>query len=256
MTDVPTPDESVGVLSSLLRMWHAHDGGAVIPLIDGTSLPGLAIHVQVEHIAELTESVLELLRNDIYVSTAPLIRLSMECAVNAAWWAREPIGVRSSVHESARQGRLLVRAIRKLSPGSFRDTGDLNAVLRAYAEFASDEARVFETRCKAIPGGEWIYPYYRLLSSASHGGPALLDEYTEQIQPTRENPEGVHLIQRPHYRNLEVALGTQVIMFALALAAWDSVLPHHPDEKELHELGDRLGFGDLLRQATGRRSDA
>ena len=233
-------------------MWHAHDGGAAIPLIDGTSLPGVAIHVQVEHIAELTTSVLELLRHHIYLSTAPLIRLSMECAVNAAWWAREPTGVRAAMHQAARQSSLLVRAVRRLSPGAFRDTKHLDAVLADFAQFASDEARVFERRCKAIPGGEWIYPYYRLLSQGSHGGPPLLEEYMEPIPPTDENPAGISLVQRPHYRHLEIALGTQVIMFALAIAAWDSVLPSHPDEQALYQLGDRLGFGDMLRQATGR----
>lgn len=249
--EVPNPGESVAVLQRLLRLWHAHDGGAAIPKIDGTSLPALAIHVQVEHIAELTTSVIQLLHSNIYLSTAPLVRLSMECAVNAVWWAREPIGVRSSMHEAARQSGLLVRAMRRLSPGAFQDTRELDAVLRDYAVFASDEARVFEKRCKAIPGGEWIYPYYRLLSEASHGGPPLLSEYMRRIAPTEENPEGINLLQRPHYRHLEIALGTQVIMFALALAAWDSVLPDHPDEQELHELSDRLGFGELIRQATG-----
>lgn len=252
MSDVPSPGESVAVLQRLLEMWHAHDGGAGIPWIDGTSLPGLAIHVQVEHIAELTASVLGLLDQNIYLSTAPLIRLSMECAVNAVWWAREPTGVRGAVHEAARQSSLLVRAVRRLSPGAFGNTKQMDAVLRDYAQFASDDARVFERRCKAIPGGEWIYLYYRLLSQGSHGGPSLLEEYMERVPPTEENPDGISLVQRPHYRHLEIALGTQVIMFALAIAAWDSVLPSHPDEKELYELGDRLGFGEMLREATGR----
>lgn len=252
--DVPTPSESVAALQRLLAMWHAHDGEAAIPHIDGTPLPGVAIHVQVEHIAELTASVIALLRQNIYLSTAPLIRLSMECAVNAVWWARNPMGVRSSMHEAARQSSLLVRAMRRMSPGAFRNSGVVDEVVRDYARFASDEARVFELRCKAIPGGEWIYPYYRLLSQASHGGPPLLEEYMEPIPPTAENPDGISLVQRPHYHQLEIALGTQVIIFALAIAAWDSVLPSHPGEKALYELGDRLGFGDMLRQATGRNS--
>lgn len=255
MSELPTPGESVAELKRLLAMWHAHDGGAEIPLIDGTSLPGVAIHVQVEHVAELTTAIIELLHHDIYLSTAPLIRLSMECAVNAAWWAREPMGVRGSMHEAARQSSLLVRAVRRLSPDAFRNTTHLDAALRDYARFASDEARVFERRCRAIPGGEWMYPYYRILSQGSHGGPLLLEEYMESIPPTKDNPDGISLVQRPHYRHLEIALGTQVIMFALAMAAWDSVLPSHPDEKALYELGDRLGFGVLLRQATGRAAN-
>ena len=169
---LPTPGESVAELQRLLAIWHANDGGAAIPFIDGTPLPAVAIHVQVERIAELTRSVIELLRHDIYLSTAPLIRLSMECAVNAVWWAREPIGVRSSMHEAARQSGLLIRALRRLSPRAFRDTEDMDAVLHDCAVFASDEARVFERRCKTIPGGEWIYPDYRLLSEASHGATA------------------------------------------------------------------------------------
>lgn len=57
------------------------------------------MHVQVEHIAELTASVIELIRGNIYLATAPLIRLSLESAVNSVWWASDPAGVRASVHE-------------------------------------------------------------------------------------------------------------------------------------------------------------
>lgn len=168
---VPTPSESIAALQQLLRIWLARDGEASIPLLDGTSLPGMAIHVQVEHIAELTESVIELIRHNIYLTTAPLMRLSLECAVNALWWASKPTGVRSSMHEATRQSGLLAKAMRKIAPRVVNDTKGLDEALRVSAEFASDEARYFEKRCKAINGGEWIYPYYRLLSEASHGGP-------------------------------------------------------------------------------------
>jgi hypothetical protein len=250
--DVPSPDESIGVLHRLLGIWHARDGEASIPLLDGTMTPGMAIHVQAEHIAELTASVITLVHNNIYLSTAPLIRLSLECAVNAVWWASDPDGVRASLHEAGRQGRLLTRAMGRLRPEHTARTDEIDQILNANATFARTEARVFERRCKAIPGGQRLYAYYRLLSEASHGGIPLLGEYSQKVPKTQWNPEGVALIQRPHYRQLEFALGTQIVSFALALAAWDSVLPGHPDEAELYQLADEIGLSPLLREATGR----
>ncbi|GAA1809104.1 DUF5677 domain-containing protein [Agromyces neolithicus] len=252
--DYPAPGESIAVLNRLLRMWHAHDGGASIPLLDGTSLPALAIHVQVEHVAELTESIIELIRHNVYLSTAPLFRLSMECAVNAVWWASDPARVRASVHEAARQSDLFVRSVRRVQPGAFSDSAGMTESIKEFARFASLDARVFERRCRAIQGGAWIYPRYRLLSESSHGGIALLSEYSVHGTRTATNPDGLALVQRPHYRHLELALETQVILFALALAAWESVLPDHPDETELFELANDLGFGDLLQTAIGRPS--
>lgn len=254
--EVPSPEESIAVLHRLLGIWHARDGGASIPWLDGTPMPGVAIHVQVEHIAELTASVIELIRSNIYLSTAPLIRLSLECAVNAIWWARDPSGVRSSIHEAARQSRHLANAMTRLRPDAPADTAVIDRILSANADFVKMEARVFERRCRAIPDGQRLYTYYRILSEASHGGVPLLSEYSTQIPATASNPEGIALVQRPHYHHLEFALGAQVISFALGLAAWDSVLPSHPDETELYELADSIGLGAMLRGATGRVATA
>lgn len=249
---VPSPEESIAVLQRLLGIWHARDGGAAIPLLDGTLAPGMAIHVQVEHIAELTAAVIELVYSDIYLSTAPLVRLSLECAVNAVWWTADPSGVRASMHEAGRQSRLLAKAMSRLHPDVRQDTTEIDRVLAANAAFVKTEARVFERRCRAIPGGQRLYTYYRILSEASHGGVPLLSEYSRKVPASEWNRDGVELVQRPHYRRLEFALGAQVVSFALALAAWDSVIPSHPDEAELYDLADAIGLGGLLREATNR----
>ena len=250
---VPSAEESIRILQDLLSMWHAHDGTVALPLIDGTPLPGMAIHVQVEHAVELTESVIILIRNHRYLPAAPLIRLTMECAVTAAWWATNPVGVRGSVHESARLRTLRIRGMHGGSPASYTDTPEMRAAMSEYARFTSGEAKAFEQRCKALVGGEWIYPYYRLLSEASHGGTSLLDEYSEQVPVSANAPEGIALLQHPHYQTLEIALGLQVIMLTLAIAAWDAVSPAHPDQDALHEMADRLGFGEFIPGATGRK---
>lgn len=248
--ELPTPDASIAVLHDLLRLWHARDGSASIPLLDGTALPGIAIHVQVEHIAELTTSIIELIRHHIYLSTAPLARLSLECAVNAVWWAADPTRVRSSAHETARQSRQTFRAFARSAPSAIPDPERLDALLQATAPHAHQEARVFERRCLAIPDGRQLYARYRLLSEGTHGGLPLLDEYSERIAPSDSNPEGLSLVQRPHYRHLEFALETQVMSFMLAFGAWDAALPTHPDEVALARLAEEIGMGPMLRRAT------
>jgi hypothetical protein len=248
----PSIDQSVAALQYLLWVWHARDGMVALPEVGGSTLLGTALHVQVEHAVELTEAVIELLRNNIYLSTAPLIRLSMECAVTAAWWATNPKGVLASVHEAVRQTERRVAEGRKGQPGPFVDDPHIADTIAETAEFASNTARDFRERCEAIKGGSWIYAYYKLLSEMSHSGPNLMFEYAPVVEVDARHPDGLAFTQRPHYENLDLALWLQVRMLTLAIASWDAISPAHPDERALHDLADSLDFGEFIREATGR----
>ena len=244
-------DESVAALRHLLRIWHARDGEVQLPLLHGTSLPAAAIHVQAEHSVELTESVLALLSADHYLTTAPLIRLTMECAVNATWWASNPAAVVGSIHNSMVLRKRRADALRGNKPADLAKSQALRQMMAAHAEHSSIEARVFEKRCEAIVGGAWIYPYYRFLSESAHGGPNLLEEYTRQIPTSASYPLGFSLIQRPQYKHLDIALGLQVMMLTLAIGAWDSLSQDYGAASEIPALADQLGFGEFIAQATG-----
>lgn len=247
----PSVDESVVVLQQLVRIWHARDGQVQLPLLDGTSLPAAAIHVQVEHSVELTESIMALLAAKQYLTTAPSIRLTMECAVNATWWASNPAAVRGSVYNSMVLRKRRADAMRGSKPTDLEQTRTLAELMGDYAKHSSVEASVFEKRCEAIAGGAWIYPYYRFLSESAHGGTNLLDEYTEQIPISATYPEGFSLLQRPHCKDLDVALGLQVMMLTLAIGAWDSLSPGYDASSEIPAIASQLGFGEFIARATG-----
>jgi hypothetical protein len=230
-------------LDELLAIWHGLDGSAAIPLLDGTIHPGLAIHNLVEEATNLSEAIRLLVANDMSLPVVPLIRLSMECAVTAAWWAGDPSRVRYSAAEEVRQKIHLASGLAGVAAGEHFD--EVNSYLKARAEALgspTDDAKRFEARCAATPGFEWAYPQYRLLSQTSHAGTALVTEYTYPD----ENQLGVAINQRPTWSAQPVGYPMQVVILTIALSVYDAVLPQRQLQNMLQEFASKRGFGDIV----------
>lgn len=71
----------------------------------------MCVQVQVEHAVRLTEAVLVLVKQGLFIQVAPLVRMVMECAIAAAWWTLNPDNVKGSAAEAARMKRLLIKGI-------------------------------------------------------------------------------------------------------------------------------------------------
>lgn len=236
-------------LNALLGWWHQLDGQAAIPLFDDGLGAGLAIHNIVEHVTNLSEAICVLVAQDVSLPIVPLIRLSMECTVTAAWWAADPVSrVGSSVAEEARQKKLLAEDIVKTASTADNYT-DLRNTLKARAlelGTPSDEAKVFKDRCDATPGFSWAYGMYRMLSAGSHAGTALVAEYLDVDAGNALNPAGVALRQRPTWSAQPVGAELQPVLLTIALAVYDTLLPYAPLRQHLITFAQQRGFQDLV----------
>jgi hypothetical protein len=246
---MPTPDESIERLKGLMAIWDAHGETVSVPKIGESVLTGVAIQVQVEHAVRLSEAVIALARERLFIQTAPLVRMALECAVSAAWWSLNPDNVKGSIKEAARLKKLLHAGMSNLASTPYVAHPDWSDISEEYAAFQATEAGNFEARCKALQGGESLYPYYRLLSEASHGGTALLDEYMETVPESDANPFGLAFKKHSPYRYFRTVLAICVLSVALAMRAWDDITSTHPDRDALNDLATEIGAQIVVSSA-------
>jgi hypothetical protein len=242
-SQTPTADESIAALRELLSVWSSGEGPVDVRVMDNSILRGLSIRVQVEHAIALTHSVMLLVKNAMYMQSIPLVRMTMECAVTAAWMAVTPYSAFAAAHDGATKRQRLLAALADIAGEVDADT-DMEFEAAEFAAHASGEAAIFEQRCLSLAGGEWIYGYYRLLSEASHSGTALLDFYMDETEDG-----GLAFADLSKFRYTDVALGLQVVMLHIALISWDEVSEGHPNAQRLTEIASHLGINSIL----GRR---
>ena len=250
MTTVPTPTQSLEAIRRLLSLWDGAATSVNVQVLDGGILRGIAIRVQVDHAAALTESILLLNEHGMNIQTVPLVRMTMECAVTAAWLAITPHSADAAAHEGAKAHERLIEAMTEMAGGSSdADAGDPRKPINESAVFASGEAQHFEQRCRALQGGEWIYGYYRLLSKFSHAGTGLLDVYLQQSEPSDAMPNGITFADLNRFPFTNIALGLQAVMLHIALTAWDEVSEGHPQGETLTGIANELGMSTILQRA-------
>jgi len=233
----------VAALRELLSLWSGEDGPVTIQVLDGSLLRGLSIRVQVEHMVALTRSVLLLVDNGMYIQSMPLVRMSMECAVTAAWMAVTPFSGAAAAHDGGTKRLRLLEDLAVIAGEPDSDNTNIQAEINELAQHANAEARIFQQRCESLAGAEWMYGYYRLLSEFSHAGSPLVDSYLEDSENN-----GLAFADLSKFPYTKFAMGLQVVMLHISLAAWDEVAEDHPNAINLTEIGDRLGIQSILRR--------
>jgi hypothetical protein len=242
---IPSIDESCKAIRRLITLWEEQNslGTVEIPLMEGRPLVGVTIHIMAQHSVALSESVLVLTSAKMFLESAPLIRLTMECAVTAAWLSITPNAGNAARHEDARNR---LATINSIFEDPERVDGDLQEEAKAtvveLAEHKSDAARYFEKRCKKIAGGEKLYALYRMMSGFSHAGIGLTDLYLAEVTESPSNPYGISLLEKSNYPAPEASLVNQVGMLALAMKAWDDILPTHPSRTALANIANEFRF--------------
>lgn len=256
-TKMPDAEESISVLKELIALWESHGTSIAVPKIGDSIMTGVAIQVQVEHAVRVSEAVIVLAREGLFIQVAPLVRLVLECAVSAAWYTLHPDNVKSSMLEAARLKNLLIEGLGGLTDSPYEPHAEWTKISEELAEFRSAEAHQFEQRCSALAGGSYLYPYYRLLSEASHGGTALVEEYMDEVPKSTDNPTGFAFHRHAPYKYRDGALALNVVVLALALRAWDDIAPDHPDRAQIDEIAERIGAQVLVQAATkGSETDS
>lgn len=224
----------------------------VFPLLDDTPLRGMSIYANVDHAVRLSRAVLALADRGLYLELVPLVRMTLECAVTAAWYAVTPHSGDSALQEATRQKRALVKAVSLASADSYDEAlVQLDAELDELDAFKSQEARQFEQRCLSLEGGAWLYVIYRGLSGFSHAGALLLDHY---LQPSPGTTLGFEYVSESDTGRAQSDLGTQVYLLHIALSAWDLVVPNAGRAEVLASVAEAGGFASRIRRAEPRKN--
>jgi hypothetical protein len=198
----------------------------------------------------LAEAALILVEHGMLVQAVPLIRLTVECGITAAWWSVTPHSGEAANHEAARLRLAMVTDMAKLAgpvaavdaEESIADVRKMVAELKAYE---SVEASKFIDRVGSLAGANWVYAYYRLLSAYSHAGALLLDHYLEPAPNTRL---GWAYKTDPAFEHAETLLALQPIALLLAMKASDDLTIGHPRRGRLNEISTRMGTDAVIRR--------
>ena len=247
----PSIELSSEFLRKLVALWKDAAGeNREVQVLDGSPTRAVSALAHADHAVALTEAVLLLAEHAMLVQAVPLVRLTVECGVTAAWWSVTPRSGEAANHEAARLRLAMVTDMAKLAgPVAAADAQESIAdVRKMVAELKDDEsleAGKFIDRVGSLAGANWVYAYYRLLSAFSHAGALLLDHYVELAPNTRL---GWAYKTDPVFEHAETLLALQPIALLLAMKASDDLTVGHPRRVRLNEIATRMGTEAVIRR--------
>lgn len=248
MTDVfpDGADETV----RLVNLWEQHMARRMVPR-DGLH-PSNAIQIWTfaHHAARLSRAVVTLHEAGHDLEAMPLIRQTVECAMNAAWLLITEDGGVALGAVDTKSRRVMYREVTELG------MADLSEVLRrveeeeARNEQTITHTRSFEERCRAVSGGRHIYAMWRTLSLYSHATSSIADAYLEKVPESDDSPLGLALLLEADWDQEETWMRVQALMLLLVQIAADDAQAKPPHKTQLAKARRRLGVDWQIRPAT------
>jgi hypothetical protein len=247
----PSLESSTEILRELVAVWKDALGeNRELRVLDGSPTRAVSALAHADHAVALSEAALLLADHGMLVQAVPLVRLSVECGITAAWWSVTPHSGEAANHEAARQRLAMVTDMAKLAgpvaaadaEESIADVRKMVAELKAYETV---EAGKFIDRVGSLAGANWVYAYYRLLSAYSHAGALLLDNY---LEPAPNTQLGWAYKPDPVFEHAETLLALQPIALLLAMKASDDLTIGHPRRDRLNEIATHMGTDAVIRR--------
>lgn len=201
------------------------------------------------HAARLSRAVLALHDAGHDLEAMPLIRQTVECAMNAAWLLITKDGGVALGAVDTKSRRVMYREVTELG------MADLSEVLRrvdeeeARNEQTITHTRSFEERCRAVSGGRHIYAMWRTLSLYSHATSSIADAYLEKVPESEDSPLGVAMLLEADWDQGETWMRVQALMLLLAQIAADDAQAKPSHRTQLAKARRRLGVDWQIRPA-------
>jgi hypothetical protein len=245
-----SPNHADGTVETqrLLTLWEQLSSRRFAPR-DGLH-PSNAIQVWTfaHHAARLSRAVLLLHGAGHDLEAMPLIRQTMECAMNAAWLLVTDDGGAALSAVDTKNRRQTFKEVTDLG------LADLSDVIRRLDEEENRDARAkstrsFKERCDAIAGGPQIYAMYRTLGLYSHGTSSVADVYLAMAPENEGNPYGVKLLWEADWDQGETWMRVQALMLLLAQIAADDAQAKPMHRTQLDRARRRLGVPWQIRAA-------
>lgn len=229
---------SRAAIQALIDVWPR---GPVVTVAakDDAYLLGMSIWVFAEHAARTAESILVLDDHRMYMQCGPLARLVYECGMTAAWMVRTPQSGKSVFAAAKKQHDLLIEGLAQMAGVPVPEEAE--DAMRGLED--ANPLPKFWQRAKALDGGRWIHPYYRMLSSVSHGEGSLVEEYLEEKDIEHAWGHRFQFRDPEQFRWRNVVLALTVVALNFALWSWDEVSQDHPPQEALERVGRQHHLG-------------
>jgi len=180
----------------------------------------------------------------------PLIRETLECAMNGAWLLVTDDGGAALSAVDTRSRRVMFREVTDLGLADMSEVlGRIDAEEARNAETVT-HTRSFEERCRAIKGGPHIYAMWRTLSLYSHATSSVADVYLESVPVTDDAPVGVTMLLNADWDESESWMRVQALMLLLAQIAADDAMAKPMHRTQLAQARRRLGVTWEIQRVT------
>lgn len=233
----------------LLDLWELRKTRRMVPREGLHHSNAVQIWTFAHHAARLSRAVLTLHESSMHLEAMPLIRETLECAMNAAWLlVTEDGGVALSAVDT-KSRRVMYREVTELG------LADLSEVLRRVEEEEARNAqtvthtRSFEQRCGAVEGGKQLYALWRTLSLYSHATSSIADAYLAPVPESEDTPLGIAFLWDSNWDQGESYMRVQALMLLLAQIAADDALAKPLHRTQLAKARRRLGVNWEIRPA-------
>ena len=245
---IPSLEKSLGGMRELVDIWQNGDDLIQVPEVDDSFDTGLCVRTIAEHAIALTESVMLLAEHGMYLQSVPLIRLTLECGITAAWVSVTPNAGKAMNYGYAVQEQKLLRHMLNINVSVSEEKGvQVNAAVEKLAEFDAPASHSHLERSKRFAGGESLYLPYRKLSKVSHAGQSILHQYLHVKHEFADPEKGYAIELSPRYEWVEQAFGSQVVSLILTLTAWDEMTTDRPWSSQIQNLADRFHVVRTIR---------
>ncbi|GGS28290.1 hypothetical protein [Actinokineospora fastidiosa] len=162
------------MLRSLLANWEVETAQ-----LEGkrgtTELQMVAVFSLAAHAHRLASAVLVLRSTKLFLESIPLTREAFQFALTAHWLTVWPSAVDGFIAESERQHNLTLSSVIKAGWEALAEREEAPAKTK---DFTAQSARNFHQLCNDLtPAGQEAYAMYRILSSYTHPGYRVIDQY-------------------------------------------------------------------------------
>jgi hypothetical protein len=233
----------------LVTLWEQLSSREFIPRDELQPSNALQIWTFAHHAARLSRAVLTLHQAGHHLEAMPLIRQTLECAMNAAWLLVTDDGGAALSAVDTKSRRVMFQEVTDLG------LADLSDVLSRLEEEESRNGRTvgrtrsFEERCRAVAGGKQIYAIWRTLSLYSHASSSIADVYLSSAPEDTGNSYGVAMLWHGDWDQADTWMRVQALMLLLAQIAADDAQAKPMHRTQLARARRRLGVDWVIKRA-------
>lgn len=208
-------------------------------------LQAISIHSLAHRAIRSARGILTLVDAGADVEIMPLVRLTFEAAVTAAWLLLTPNSGLAIMKEDTRKRKALLEDMASTDSAGYRQSTETFEQLKKMEMPGSASV---EQRCLALEDGRHLYGLYRAASAYCHAGLGLLEHHAVEDS---NSDIGMAFVTNPSFTTQENWIGITCCMLLLALNADEQARLKPTRTSQLRQFARRIGVTGIIRRADG-----